>query len=147
MHSQSPCIVLSQHKGDGERELKFEVKTEECVREIRPLGFVIEFWLESDVLDVSAVSFDMNQYDPSQRESARVCAASAQVVKKRKEKEKLDTAPTHRQWRPSRVTVSDADAAPLALRPCFPARHSQLHKSTSCEIRFFSIIIHKRVLK
>ena len=86
--SQSPCIVLSQHRGDGERELKFEVKTEECVREIRPLGFVIEFWLESAVLDVSAVSSDMNQYDPSQRESARVCAASAQVVKKEKRKRK-----------------------------------------------------------
>ena len=82
--SQSPCIVLSQHRGDGERELKFEVKTEECVREIRPLGFVIEFWLESAVLDVSAVSSDMNRYNPSQRELARVCAASAQVVKKKK---------------------------------------------------------------
>ena len=86
MYSQSPCIVLSQHRGDGERELKFEVKTEECVREIRPLGFVIEFWLESTVLDVSAVSSDMNRYDPSQRESARVCTASAQVVKKKKKK-------------------------------------------------------------
>ena len=68
--SQSPCIVLSQHRGDGERELKFEVKTEECVREIRPLGFVIEFRLESAVLDVSAVSSDMNRYDLSQCESA-----------------------------------------------------------------------------
>ena len=137
MYSQSPCIVLSQHRGDGERELKFEVKTEECVREIRPLGFVIEFWLESAVLDVSAVSSD----------TARVCAVSAQVMKKEKEKEKLDTAPTHRQRRPSRVTASDVGAAPLAPRPCFPARHSQLHKSESCEIRFLSIIIHKQVLK
>ena len=86
--SQSPCIVLSQHREDGERELKFEVKTKECVREIRPLGFVIEFWLESAVLDVSAVSSNMNRYDPSQRESARVCAALAQVMKKKKKKKK-----------------------------------------------------------
>ena len=135
--SQSPCIVLSQHRGDGERELKFEVKTEECVREIRPLGFVIEFRLESAVLDVSAVSSDMERYGPSLR-----CVSTS-----REKKEKLDTAPTHRQWRPSRITMSDAGAAPLAPCPCFPARHSQLHKSASCEIRFFSIIIHKRVLK
>ena len=143
--SQSPCIVLSQHRGDGERELKFEVKTEECVREIRPLGFVIEFRLESAVLDVSAVSSDMERYGPSLR-----CVSTSREKKKKrkkKEKEKLDTAPTHRQRRPSHVTALDAGAAPLAPRPCFPTRHSQLHKSVSCEIRFFSIIIHKRVLK
>ena len=37
------------------RELKFEVKIEECVREIRPLGFVIEFQPESAVSDILAV--------------------------------------------------------------------------------------------
>ena len=79
--SQSPCIVLSQHRGDGERELKFEVKTEECVREIRPLGFVIEFRLESAVLDVSAVSSDMDRYGPSLR-----CVGASREKKKRKRK-------------------------------------------------------------
>ena len=66
--SQSPCIVLSQHRGDGERELKFEVKTEECVREIRPLGFVIEFRPES------TVSLDMDRYGPSRHESVQFSA-------------------------------------------------------------------------
>ena len=79
--SRSPCIVLSQHRGDGERELKFEVKTEECMREIRPLGFVIEFWLESAVLDISAVSSDMNRYDPSLR-----CVGASREKKKKKKK-------------------------------------------------------------
>ena len=66
-----------------ERELKFEVKTEECVREIRPLGFVIEFRHEStvgrfgDFTRYEPIWPESAQISPIQCESARVCAISA----------------------------------------------------------------------
>ena len=110
--SQSPCIVLSQHRGDGERELKFEVKTEECVREIRPLGFVIEFWLlrlESRPISACfgrfgcrpirpdmAIRPNSSQINPVRHESSRVGANP-------KKKKSSDAALTHRQPRRTRV--------------------------------------------
>ena len=58
------------------------MKTEECVREIRPLGFVIEFRPESAI---SAVSPDMDRYGPSQRESARFGANWPEFALRRRE--------------------------------------------------------------
>ena len=71
-----------------ERELKFEVKTEECMREIRPLGFVIEFQPKSTVLDISP---NTDQYGSSRCESAQVYAVSARVDMSHEKKKKSRT--------------------------------------------------------
>ena len=61
------------------------MKTKECMREIRPLGFVIEFQPKSTVSDISP---NTDQYGSSRCESAQVCAVSAQVDMSREEKKK-----------------------------------------------------------